>query len=148
MRKFRARAWSGSLPVDAGRHTNQQDNIQTYTHTHIHTYIHAESTTTHILTRPGRLRARSGSRLPTARFRSGPRWERCKLKGRAPAFEVSSKYCADFPRKGFLEIVIGRWCRIVGVSPKQVPKSMQKRSKINPKSRFRRGCVSGAFLEP
>ena len=26
----------------------------------------------HILTRPGRLRARSGSKLPAARFRSGP----------------------------------------------------------------------------
>ena len=34
--------------------------------------MHAESITTQILTRPGRLRARSGPKLPSARFRSGP----------------------------------------------------------------------------
>ena len=34
--------------------------------------MHAESTTAHTLTRLGRLRARSGSNLPAASFRSGP----------------------------------------------------------------------------
>ena len=33
------------------------------------------------------------SRLPTAMFRSGPRWERSKLNGRVAAFEVSSVFC-------------------------------------------------------
>ena len=36
-------------------------------------------------TRPGRLRARSGSRLAQRGFRSGPRWERCLCSEKVPS---------------------------------------------------------------
>ena len=78
------RPGAGSLPLGPGGHTNQQDRIQSIRGKtkiiSLGEILKGEVLKGEVLkdkpqqrlTRPGRLRARSGSKLPAARFRSGP----------------------------------------------------------------------------
>ena len=78
-------------------------------------------------TRLGRLRARSGSRLPTARFRSGPRWERSECKGKAPSSEVSSVFCRCSAEKGVENLI---WIENGSKITRRIPKWYPKAAKL------------------